>query len=574
MINKRLLKEALSKRSYIPTAVVYGVLNSLFSILTALFMALLVDGIFIKKSNLKDMKIYILLFLINAVVKFLFNLFIEKHIKNCAEDIKEQLRRKAFNLILSSNPYRIKNIDTGRIINLLTEGFQSITSYYSQYIPQIFSAFLIPALICIFTAMADKLSALIMIITYPIIPLFMVLIGYKTEELNNNQWNKLNTLSSHFLDVLQGLSTLKLFGRSKIQEEKVYEISEDYRKGTMEVLKVTFLSSLVLELTATISIAVLAVNLGLRLVYSKIDFLQAFFILIIAPDFYLPLRQLGLKFHSSLNGKIAVEKLEELEKELEEREDNCRKAELEKDKFTVEVKNLSFTHRNREALNNISFKISSKEKVAIVGESGSGKSTLINILSGFLKVNDGTVFINGIDINLINRESYLRNIALVPQFPHIFDKSIKDNILLSNRETDLKEFYNVCRTTKVEEFAVKYKDRYDTAVGEGERVIISGGERQRIAAARAVLKNTPFIILDEPTSALDPETEEIIPELLKGYLKDKTLLIAAHRLNTIKAADKILVLQEGYLVESGSHEELMAKRGRYFEFWRKSYEDF
>lgn len=574
MINKRLLKEALSKRSYIPTAVVYGVLNSLFSILTALFMALLVDGIFIKKSNLKNMKIYILLFLINAVVKFLFNLFIEKHIKNCAEDIKEQLRRKAFNLILSSNPYRIKNIDTGRIINLLTEGFQSITSYYSQYIPQVFSAFLIPTLICIFTAVADKLSALIMIITYPIIPLFMVLIGYKTEELNNNQWNKLNTLSSHFLDVLQGLSTLKLFGRSKIQEEKVYEISEDYRKGTMEVLKVTFLSSLVLELTSTISIAVLAVNLGLRLVYSKIDFLQAFFILIIAPDFYLPLRQLGLKFHSSLNGKIAVEKLEELEKELEEREDNCRKAELEKDKFTVEVKNLSFTHRNREALNNISFKISSKEKVAIVGESGSGKSTLINILSGFLKVNDGTVFINGIDINLINRESYLRNIALVPQFPHIFDKSIKDNILLSNREADLKEFYNICRTTKVEEFTVKYKDRYDTAVGEGERVIISGGERQRIAAARAVLKNTPFIILDEPTSALDPETEEIIPELLKGYLKDKTLLIAAHRLNTIKAADKILVLQEGYLVESGSHEELMAKRGRYFEFWRKSYEDF
>ncbi|MCT8975030.1 thiol reductant ABC exporter subunit CydD [Clostridium sp. CX1] len=574
MINKRLLKEALSKRSYIPTAVVYGVLNSLFIILTALFMALLVDGIFIKKSNLKDMKIYILLFLINAVVKFFFNLFIEKHIKNCAEDIKEQLRRKAFNLILSSNPYRIKNIDTGRIINLLTEGFQSITSYYSQYIPQIFSAFLIPALICIFTAVADKLSALIMIITYPIIPLFMVLIGYKTEELNNNQWNKLNTLSSHFLDVLQGLSTLKLFGRSKIQEEKVYEISEDYRKGTMEVLKVTFLSSLVLELTSTISIAVLAVNLGLRLVYSKIDFLQAFFILIIAPDFYLPLRQLGLKFHSSLNGKIAVEKLEGLEKELEEREDKCRKVELEKDKFTVEVKNLSFTHRNREALNNISFKINSKEKVAIVGESGSGKSTLINILSGFLKVNDGTVFINGIDINLINRESYLRNIALVPQFPHIFDKSIKDNILLSNRETDLKEFYNICRTTKVEEFAVKYKDRYDTAVGEGERVIISGGERQRIAAARAVLKNTPFIILDEPTSALDPETEEIIPELLKGYLKDKTLLIAAHRLNTIKAADKILVLQEGYLVESGSHEELMAKRGRYFEFWRKSYEDF
>lgn len=574
MINKRLLKEAYSKKSYIPAAVIYGVLNSLFTIFAALFLALIVDEIFMKKGTLNNIRTYMLLFLLNAVLKFTFNFLIENHIKNCAEYIMGQIRRKVFNLILSSNPYRIKNIDSGKIINLLTEGFQNIVPYYSQYIPQVFAAFLIPVLICISTAFIDKLSSLIMIITYPIIPLFMMLIGYKTEELNNNQWKKLNILSSHFLDVLQGLSTLKLFGRSKIQEEKVYQISEDYRKGTMDVLRVTFLSSLVLELTSTISIAILAVNLGLRLVYSKIDFLQAFFILLVAPDFYLPLRQLGLKFHSSLNGEMIVEKLEKLENELKEEESNCKKIELEKSKLTVEVRNLSFSRENREALNNISFKINAKEKAAVVGESGSGKSTLINILSGFLKVNDGCIFINGTDINLINRDSYLKNIALVPQFPHIFNRSIRNNILLANKDVDLKEFDRLCKITKVEEFTAKYKDKYDTPVGEGERVAISGGEKQRIAAARAVLKNAFFVILDEPTSALDPETEEVIPELLKSYLKDKTVLIAAHRLNTIKEVDKILVLQEGYLVEAGSHEELMAKRGRYFEFWRKSHEDF
>lgn len=571
MFNKRLLKESRYKKHYIPITILHAVINSSFIVLTAALLALIVDGVFLKKYNLSEIKGYLILFLLSVASKFIFNFLIEVYIKNCSEDIKEEIKRKTFNLIISSNPYKVKTHSTGEFINLLTDGIEMITAYYSKYIPQVIAAILIPTVICISVAMVDRLSALIMLITYPIIPIFMLLIGYKTKELNEKQWKKLIILSSHFLDVLQGLSTLKSFGRSKIQEKKVFEVSENYRKSTMEVLKVTFLSSLVLELAATISTAVVAVNLGLRLVYAKISFLEAFFILVLTPDFYYPIRQLGLKFHSSLDGQVAIEKIEAIENALKEETKNTDilKGNLKIDdikNFNIEVKNLSFVYEKKEALNSISFTINEGEKVALIGESGSGKSTLINVLSGFLKVEDGMVFIDGKDINHINMNTYLSNVVIVPQFPHIFNMSVEDNICLGNKCLCCEEISNICKNTKVDQLSGKFKEKCKTIIGEGEEVEISGGEKQRIAIARATVKNAEFIILDEPTSAMDSETEEVITELMKGYFKNKTVLISTHRLNTIKAVDKILVLEDGYLVEEGTHDELIHFKGKYYQF--------
>jgi ATP-binding cassette subfamily C protein CydD len=392
----------------------------------------------------------------------------------------------------------------------------------------------------------------------------MILIGYKSKEANERQWKKLNILSSHFIDMLQGLSTLKIFGISNNQEEKIFNISESHRKATMEVLKISFLSALVLELFATISTAIVAVNLGLRLVYDQISFLNAFFILVLTPDFYLPVRQLGLKFHASLNGVVAIEKIEILEEKFRKKfsED---KVTVEDSKFEIEVKNLSFVYENKEVLKGISFKISSGEKIALIGESGSGKSTLINILSGFLEVQENMVFVNGVDINNINRESYLKNITLVPQFPHIFNRSIEDNLTVGYKEIDNKEFLNIYKKARVEEFSETFEKGYKTIIGEGESVSISLGEAQRIAIARAMLKNSGFIIFDEPSSALDAEKEDFLIETVKKHFKKNTILIAAHRLNTIRAVDKIIMLKEGKISEVGSHRELMEKRGDYYK---------
>lgn len=564
MINKRLLKESKFKRFYIIAIILTSLFNSLFIVVSAYLLSFIVAGIFLKTKTLEEIKIYIALFIGNAVLKALFTFVSEVYIKNSSEEIKENLKDKLFKLVISANPYKVRNEKLGELINIITEGVEMVERYYSEYIPQFFAAFIIPLFICFGVAYVDKISALIMVITYPIIPVFMILIGYKSKEANERQWKKLNILSSHFIDMLQGLSTLKIFGISNNQEEKIFNISESHRKATMEVLKISFLSALVLELFATISTAIVAVNLGLRLVYDQISFLNAFFILVLTPDFYLPVRQLGLKFHASLNGVVAIEKIEMLEEKFRVKflED---KLVVEDNKFEIEVKNLSFVYDNKEVLKDISFKISSGEKIALIGESGSGKSTLINILSGFLEVQENTVFVNGIDINNIERESYLKNITLVPQFPHIFNRTIEDNLTVGYKGIDNKELLNIYKNSGVQEFSETFEKGYKTIIGEGEMISISGGEAQRIAIARAMIKKSGFIIFDEPSSALDAEKEDVLIDAVKKHFKKNTILIAAHRLNTIKAVDKIIMLKEGKISEIGSHRELMKKRGDYYK---------
>ncbi|MBL4934815.1 thiol reductant ABC exporter subunit CydD [Clostridium sp. YIM B02515] len=563
MFNKRLLKEGVLKKLYIPAAVLSSILNSAFTILNAYLLALIVDSIFIKKLGVQSIKNYTIMFLANAALKSFVNFIIEGYIKNCSEDIKEGIRRRTFSLILSSNPYKVKNQKLGETINILTDGIENITPYFSQYIPQAFASFLIPLIICIAAASRDMLSAAIMLITYPIIPFFMRLIGYKSKEVNERQWKKLSILSSHFIEMLQGLSTLKLFGRSNLQEEKVFQISEEYRKSTMDVLKISFLSALVLELSATISTAVLAVNLGLRLVYSKISFLNAFFILILAPEFYIPMRQLGMKFHASLNGQVAIEKIQAIEDSLKD-DNSDEMLQMNENIIDINVNNLSFSHDEKETLNNLTFEIHKGEKVAIVGESGSGKTTLVNILSGFLKPQNGMVFINGIDINKIDLKSYFSRLSIVPQFPHIFNMSIEDNVSLG-KDKELDRLSYIYEAANIKDFAAQFEYKYDALIGDGEKIEISGGEKQRIAAARVLAKDSDLVILDEPTSALDSETEEMLSNMLRDSLKEKTVLIAAHRLNTIKNADKIMVLKQGRIVEFGSPETLMQHKGMYYE---------
>lgn len=564
MINKRLLKESKFKGFYIIASILTSLFNSLFIVVSAYLLSFIVAGIFLKTKTLEEIKIYIAFFIGNAVLKALFNFVSEVYIKNSSEEIKENLKDKLYKLVISANPYKVKNEKLGELINIITEGAEMVERYYSEYIPQFFAAFIIPLFICFGVAYVDKISALIMVITYPIIPVFMILIGYKSKEANERQWKKLDILSSHFIDMLQGLRTLKIFGISNNQEEKIFNISESHRKATLEVLKISFLSALVLELFATISTAIVAVNLGLRLVYDQISFLNAFFILVLTPDFYLPVRQLGLKFHASLNGVVAIEKIEMLEEKFRVKflED---KLVVEDNKFEIEVKNLSFVYDNKEVLKDISFKISSGEKIALIGESGSGKSTLINILSGFLEVQENTVFVNGIDINNIDRESYLKNITLVPQFPHIFNGTIEDNLTVGYKGIDNKELLNIYKNAGIQEFSETFEKGYKTIIGEGEMISISGGEAQRIAIARAMIKKSGFIIFDEPSSALDAEKEDVLIDAVKKHFKKNTILIAAHRLNTIKAVDKIIMLKEGKISEIGSHRELMKKRGDYYK---------
>lgn len=564
MINLRLFLESNYKKLYKPLILLMQLINAAFVIIQAFSISAVVDVVFIRHKPFIDAMAYVIVFAVNAALRCLLNFISELFIQNFSEDIKENIKEKSLKALLSSNPYKVKQQKLGEVINMLTEGMEMITPYYSQYIPQLFAAAIIPITIFITVLFVDKLSAVIMIITYPLIPIFMMLIGYKSKALNEKQWKKLSILSSHFIDMLQGISTLKVFGRSRLQEEKVYNISENYREATMQVLRVSFLSALVLELSSTISTALIAVDLGLRLVYDKISFLNAFFVLVLTPDFYLPVRNLGLRFHASLNGNVAIEKIDELIAKVKYEEGVDGSLELEKGSFQLEVRNLSFSYEDKIALKNISFKLDKGEKLALVGESGSGKSTLINILLGFIKVDNGMVFINGKDINSLNRAELLGRMALVPQFPHIFNKSIEENIILGQKQAEAKALEELLRITKVDVLKKKFKEGYKALVGEGD-IALSGGEVQRIALARALIKKPGLTILDEPSSALDAISEGLFDEVMTNSLKDTSTIIAAHRLNTIKKVDKIIVLHQGELVEEGSHEELMKNHYKYYE---------
>lgn len=567
MLNKRLINEAKINKFYLFINIFQAIINSIFIIINAYYLALIVNSIFINKQSLTDITKYLIVFIINSLLKAFSNSIIDNNIKKSSEKVKKNIKNKLFNVILSSNPFKVKEQGSGELINILTDGLDNLIPYYTQYVPRVFSSMITPIIICISIGIKDIWTAVILIITYPLIPFFMALIGYKTQEKNEQQWEKLMVLSSHFLDMLQGLRTLKVFGRSSSQEKKIFSISENYRKSTMEVLTVAFLSALVLETAATISTAVVAVDLGLRLVYSKIDFLTAFFILVITPDFYLPLRQLGVKYHASLNGKVAIEKADTVETVLEhQKPSQC--INFKWDKISkIQIRNLSFSHEDREALNNVSFEINSNEKIALVGESGSGKSTLINIITGFLRPAENTVFINGKDVNNLDIREYMKKIAIIPQFPHIFNMSIKDNIVLGN-SISYEDFINICNLTKVSDFAEKFKDKYETIIGHGEDIEISGGEKQRIAFARTLVKNPEIIVLDEPTSALDPETEDTLTNIIRNYFNDKIVLLAAHRLNSIQAANTVLVMNDGFLIESGSPEELINSKGNFYDMMK------
>ena len=501
MLNKRLLKESSVKKAYLTVVSISSVLNSLFIVASAYFLATIVSTVFLNHKDLTSLKLYVLLFLLTALLKAVINFLMEIYIRNAAEDIKENIKGKSFNFIISGNPYNIKKEKIGELITLLTDSMETITPYYSQYIPQFISSLAIPLIILISVFSMDRLSALIMLITYPLIPIFMMLIGYKSKQLSEEQFEKLSILSSHFMDMLQGLQTLKIFGRSKIQEEKVFQISEDYRKATMKVLKTTFLSSFILELSSTISTAVIAVNLGLRLVYSKIDFFNAFFILVLTPDFYLPIRQLGLRFHASLNGKVAIEKIDSIMEAVSFDKSFHELVDFEEASFEIEVKKLNYTYEDREALCNVSFKINKGEKIALIGESGSGKSTLINILSGFIKPEDGTVFINGKDINFINKEDYLQKISVVPQFSHVFNKSIRENISLGIKSADEEEIKKVYEASKLEDLLNK--------VAKGNKTIIGEEMFSRNFPAQKVESKIGCLVLNKMTEIGMPISEKI-----------------------------------------------------------------
>jgi ATP-binding cassette subfamily C protein CydD len=548
---------------WLSLAVGLGVLGGFLLIAQAWFLARIVDGVIFDEATLAQVRPWLWAMLGVFTLRAGLAWASEQAAFRGAVRVRLQLRDALYAKVRELGPVRLGTERTGDLANSLVDGIEALDAYYARFLPAISLMALIPLSILAFVFPADWLSALIMLGTAPLIPLFMILIGKGAERLNQRQWRKLARLSAHFLDVIQGLTTLKLFNASRREAQVVARVSDEYRQSTMAVLRVAFLSSLALEFFATVSIAVVAVSIGFRLFFGEMEFLFGFFVLLLAPEFYLPLRNMGAHYHARMEAIGAAERIIEiLETPGPSAPDQPRPA-LELANTPIRLVNVDFDYPGeRRALRGLSLEIRPGERIALVGPSGSGKSTVVNLLLGFIRPDGGQILAGDLPLANIDPDDWRSQLAWVPQSPRLFHGSLLDNIRLGRPDASPEQIREAARLARADVFIDRLSDGYDTNVGERGQGL-SGGQIRRIALARAYLRDAPLVILDEPTASLDPESERLVMEGVEALARGRSLLVIAHRIQTVRGADRILVLRDGCVAEEGTHDELVSQDGLY-----------
>lgn len=482
-----------------------------------------------------------------------------------AARVKLAVRRQLYDHAQALGPAWARRQRSGAIAHTLTDAVESLDSYYAGYLPQIARATFLPLAILVFVFPQDWVSGLILVITAPLIPLFMILIGKGTERLNQRQWRRLARMSAHFFDAIEGLTTRKLFNASRREAAVVARISKAYRHDTMAVLRVAFLSSLMLEFLATIAIAMVAVYIGFRLYYGEMQFLPGLFVLLLAPEFYVPLRNMGAQYHARMEAIGASEQIVALLDEPATRPARGEAAARIGPLTRVAFERVDFAYEpGQPVLQNLDFAIERGRRVALVGPSGAGKTTISQLLLGFLQPAQGRVRANGVDLCDIDAEQWLARVAWLAQRPTLFHGSVGDNIRLGMPSAGPEAVRRAAAQANAAAFIEGLPAGYDTIVGDRGQGL-SGGEIQRIALARAFLKDADLVVLDEASASLDPETETLITQAIERLARNRVMLMIAHRLATVRRADEIVVLDHGRIIERGSHRTLLNNNGRYVE---------
>ena len=474
-----------------------------------------------------------------------------------ASAVHEDLRNRVLHHMIAQGVRQSES--AGSVTHILTDGLDHVDAYMSQYIPQALYAVLIPLMISI--AIIDSVSWIgwILLMTYPLIPFFMILIGKKADKLNKQQWERMQFLGGHFLDVLQGLTTLKVFGRAKEQVHVIGRLSGEFRDATLKVLRIAFLSALVLELIGTISTAMIAVYLGVSLVYGEVEFLPAFFILLLAPDFYAPLRQLGAAFHTGLSGKVSLTAVQEYLTSGIEVVRTGQKT-LKSLMQTIEFRDVAYEYEeDHVGLETFTGVLKRGCSYMLVGESGAGKTTISNVLMQLLTPTKGQVTVDGYDLQTLDSQWYHEQIAYLSQTPYIMSGTLRENLQFGLEASD-EILWKVLQQVQLADFVSALPLGLDTVIGEGGYGL-SGGQRQRLALGRTLLRPAQILILDEVTAHLDVETENLIMQVLREYGQDKIVLYVGHRVQTMKYVDTLFVMQAGRLVESGNYADLVAQNG-------------
>ena len=560
MIQRTAFKALLEHKGQLLLLGLTCLVESLAIVGQAWFFGTLINNFIFSENTLHDERYSIIYLGIAIIVRLLAHYIQESVANRLGSAVKATFRERALEHMFKLGVQHKER--HGDVIHMLTDGLEQVDAYVARYIPQILYAIMIPLIMGIAIVDTLPIIGIILIITVPLIPFFMILIGKQADRLNKEQWERMSFLSGHFLDVLQGITTLKLFGRAKDQIKVIGRLSEEFKDSTLRVLRVAFLSALVLELVSTISTALIAVYLGLTLLDGEISFFSAFFILLLAPEFYTPFRQLGAAFHTGMAGKTSILKYEEFMN----RQPSLPiggQSQLKGKVQAIEIKDLTFTYEDSEnGVQHISLEAKRNFPIMLVGESGAGKSTIAHIIGGFLTAPKGSVTIDGLDLCDIDIEWWRQQITYVSQHPHIMKGTLRE-VLSFGMDVSDKEILDACKEVQLLDVISRHTDGLDAVIGEGG-LGLSGGERQRVALARAFLRKGQVLILDEVTAHLDVKTEAIISSAIKRLMDNKIVIIIGHRLQTMHWASTLYVLKHGRIIQQGSYAKLLAVDG-YFK---------
>jgi len=568
-----LFKRIGTARSWILISVGLGLSSGILLIAQARFLSNIVHDAFMEKRPIDQLGNLFIALLVIIILRAALGWAREVSGFYAGSRIRQEIRLQLLAHIVSLGPSYTGNQSTGALTSTVIEQVEGLHDFYAFYLPQLALAVMIPAAVLSFVFPHSWAAAGLLLATAPLIPLFMILIGMGAESISQRHFQALARMSAYFLDVLQGLATLKLFDRSKGTEETIAAVSNTYRKRTMGVLRVAFLSSAVLEFFSSISIALVAVYLGMNYlgylsfgVYGEpLGLAGGFFILLLAPDFYLPLRELGTHYHARAEAVGAAEEILKILTVPRPDALNGTLTRIQPPPLHIKFQNvhLAFDGGRRPALRGINFDLKSGEQVVLVGGSGAGKTTTLNLLLGFIKPDKGSIMIDGNHLAVLSLDSWRKQIAWIGQRAVLFHGTIRENMVLGCPGTTDDQIERAAGNAGVLDFARQLPEGLETLVGE-QGAGISRGQAQRVALARAFLKDAPLLLLDEPTAGLDTENESLVMDALIRLSRNRTVLMLTHRLTNIQHADRILVLENGCVVEQGNYSELIASGGVFY----------